>query len=109
VADTMRPGDLIVAVCDNAHEELAAGGARPAADGTPGRGWLHWAVPDPVRADTDEAFEAAYTDLTHRVDRLAGALASTNANTDDRANDSDDSDDSDAGGDPATADRRSTP
>jgi ArsR family transcriptional regulator, arsenate/arsenite/antimonite-responsive transcriptional repressor / arsenate reductase (thioredoxin) len=31
-------------------------------------------VPDPVRIDTDEAFETAYTDLTHRIDRLAAAL-----------------------------------
>jgi hypothetical protein len=28
-------------------------------------------VPDPVRADTDAAFEAAYTDLAGRIDRLA--------------------------------------
>jgi protein-tyrosine-phosphatase/DNA-binding transcriptional ArsR family regulator len=77
LADTLQPGDLVVAVCDNAHEELAAGPARAAPDGTPtGRGWLHWAVPDPVRVDTDDAFDTAYTDLTHRVVRLAGALDS---------------------------------
>jgi len=76
LADTVQPGDLLVAVCDNAHEELAAGPSRPAVDGAPtGRGWLHWAVPDPVRVDTDDAFDTACTDLTHRVDRLAGALA----------------------------------
>jgi hypothetical protein len=28
-------------------------------------------VPDPVRAGTDEAFEAAYTDLAGRIDRIA--------------------------------------
>jgi protein-tyrosine-phosphatase/DNA-binding transcriptional ArsR family regulator len=77
VADTVQPGDLIVAVCDSAHEELAAASAPPARDGThTSRGWLHWAVPDPVRVDTDEAFDIAYSDLTHRVDRLAGALGS---------------------------------
>jgi protein-tyrosine-phosphatase/DNA-binding transcriptional ArsR family regulator len=76
VADTVQPDDLIVAVCDNAHEELAAGPALPALEGaTIGRGWLHWAVPDPVRVDTDHAFETAYIDLAHRVDRLAGAMA----------------------------------
>jgi protein-tyrosine-phosphatase/DNA-binding transcriptional ArsR family regulator len=76
LADTVQPGDLIVAVCDNAHEELADGPARPALDGArTGRGWLHWAVPDPVRIDTDNAFDTACTDLTHRVDRLAVALA----------------------------------
>jgi len=76
VADTLRPGDLIVAVCDNAHEELVA--AAPAVDGAAlgetGRSWLHWAVPDPVRVGTDEAFETAYTDLAHRIDRLAATL-----------------------------------
>jgi ArsR family transcriptional regulator, arsenate/arsenite/antimonite-responsive transcriptional repressor / arsenate reductase (thioredoxin) len=77
VAETLRPDDLIVTVCDNAHEELVArspgvvqaGTARP-----PVRAGLHWAVPDPVRLDTDEAFEVAYTDLSHRIDRLATTL-----------------------------------
>ena len=32
---------------------------------------LHWSIPDPVRVDTDEAFEAAYADITRRVERLA--------------------------------------
>ena len=54
-------GDLVIAVCDNAHEELT-GPVRPR---------LHWSVPDPVRVDTDAAFEAAFTDLAARVDRLA--------------------------------------
>jgi ArsR family transcriptional regulator, arsenate/arsenite/antimonite-responsive transcriptional repressor / arsenate reductase (thioredoxin) len=75
VDDTVRPGDLIVAVCDNAHEELTAAPPADAVDATTrGRGWLHWAVPDPVRVDTDAAFDTAYTDLAHRVDRLAEAL-----------------------------------
>lgn len=76
VADTLRPSDLVIAVCDQAHEELAAGhDAVPAGQGSVARGWLHWAVPDPVRLDSDEAFDTAYTDLTHRVDRLAACLA----------------------------------
>ncbi|MCY9555872.1 hypothetical protein M5W98_30200 [Paenibacillus apiarius] len=58
---TFRDDDLVIAVCDNAHEELT-GPVRPR---------LHWSVPDPVRIDTDEAFEAAYADLADRVDRLA--------------------------------------
>ncbi len=89
VTDTVRAGDLIVAVCDHAHEELVAdppgppGADGPGTDGpgagtiaapASGRTWLHWAVPDPVRVGTDEAFEAVYADLTHRIDRLAGAL-----------------------------------
>jgi protein-tyrosine-phosphatase len=64
VADVIRRDDLVIAVCDNAHEDLAA---QPR---------LHWSVPDPVLADTDAAFEAAYTDIAARVDRLAPALTS---------------------------------
>ncbi|MEU4644842.1 helix-turn-helix domain-containing protein [Micromonospora sp. NPDC023814] len=64
VADVVRGDDLVIAVCDNAHEELT-GPVRPR---------LHWSVPDPVRVDTDEAFEAAYADLADRVDRLAPAV-----------------------------------
>ncbi|MGB2569950.1 helix-turn-helix domain-containing protein [Micromonospora citrea] len=64
VGDVIRGNDLVIAVCDNAHEELTA----------PMRPRLHWSVPDPVRADTDEAFEAAYADLADRVDRLAPAV-----------------------------------
>jgi protein-tyrosine-phosphatase len=59
------PGDLLIAVCDNAHEDLTG----------PTRARLHWSVPDPVRVNTDAAFEAAYTDLAERVDRLAPALS----------------------------------
>lgn len=61
VNDVVRADDLVIAVCDNAHEELT-GPVRPR---------LHWSVPDPVRIDTDEAFETAYADLADRVDRLA--------------------------------------
>jgi protein-tyrosine-phosphatase len=63
VADVLQTGDLVVAVCDNAHEQL------------PTRPDLHWSVPDPVTAGTDEAFETAYTDIAARIDRLAPALA----------------------------------
>jgi hypothetical protein len=37
---------------------------------------LHWSVADPVPADTDEAYEAAYADIAARVGRLASALTS---------------------------------
>jgi protein-tyrosine-phosphatase/DNA-binding HxlR family transcriptional regulator len=65
VADVVHDGDLVIAVCDNAHEDLTGGT----------RSRLHWSVPDPIRADTDAAFEAAYTDLAGRIDRLAPAVA----------------------------------
>jgi protein-tyrosine-phosphatase/DNA-binding MarR family transcriptional regulator len=60
VADVLRPDDLVVAVCDNAYEELGAP--------------VHWSVPDPVRVDTAAAFQRAFTDIERRVDRLAAAL-----------------------------------
>lgn len=64
VSDVVRPDDLVVAVCDNAHEHLPVEGGRR----------LHWSVPDPARVDTDEAFESAYAQIEARVDRLAPAL-----------------------------------
>ncbi len=69
LADT----DLIVAVCDNAHEEL---------DPTLPR--LHWSVPDPARANTDEAFEAAYADLDRRVHHLTTLPGTPHPPTSDR-------------------------
>ena len=58
--------DLIVAVCDNAHEELSHALPR-----------LHWSIPDPVPLDTDAAFERAYNDINHRVRHLADLYAPT--------------------------------
>lgn len=67
VADVVREGDLVIAVCDSAHEDLAGPDA-------PVRPRLHWSVPDPARVDTDAAFEAAYTDLADRITRVAPAV-----------------------------------
>lgn len=64
VHDVVGDGDLVIAVCDNAYEELADQ-LRPE---------LHWSIPDPVRVGTDAAFEAAFSDLSRRIDRLAPAL-----------------------------------
>jgi ArsR family transcriptional regulator, arsenate/arsenite/antimonite-responsive transcriptional repressor / arsenate reductase (thioredoxin) len=58
---TLRPGDLVIAVCDNAHEHL----------GGQAQDRLHWAVPDPAPIGTPAAFDAALTDLSERIDRLA--------------------------------------
>jgi protein-tyrosine-phosphatase/DNA-binding HxlR family transcriptional regulator len=66
VAEVVRHDDLVVAVCDNAYEQLA--GDRPR------RRRLHWSVPDPAQVDTNAAFEAAYANLASRIDRLAPAL-----------------------------------
>lgn len=57
--EVREPGDYIVTVCDNAHEELGAADA------------LHWSIPDPVRSGTSAAFEAAFDELARRVDDLA--------------------------------------
>ncbi|MFI6784660.1 helix-turn-helix domain-containing protein [Micromonospora sp. NPDC050276] len=67
VTDIVRDDDLLIAVCDNAHEELT-GPVRPR---------LHWSVPDPVRVDSDAAFEAAFADLASRIDRVAPIVTST--------------------------------
>ncbi len=68
IDDVVGPGDLIIAVCDNAHECLPAGAER-----------LHWSVSDPAPADTDEAFESAFADIADRIDRLAPAFVSRSA------------------------------
>jgi len=59
--DVVRRDDLLIAVCDNAYERLAPE-HRPR---------LHWSIPDPASANTDAAFEATYTELANRIDRLA--------------------------------------
>jgi protein-tyrosine-phosphatase/DNA-binding MarR family transcriptional regulator len=59
-------GDLVVSVCDSAHEELEGEGLADS--------HIHWSVPDPVRVDTDEAFESALVEINGRVQRLATAI-----------------------------------
>jgi protein-tyrosine-phosphatase/DNA-binding transcriptional ArsR family regulator len=53
--------DVVITVCDRAHEALRAAG-------DPGD--LHWSVPDPVAAPGPNAFEVAADLLTHRIQRL---------------------------------------
>ncbi|BAS10327.1 protein-Tyrosine phosphatase [Arthrobacter sp. Hiyo4] len=57
-----RDQDFVVTVCDNAHEEL------------PGLRGIHWSVPDPLRLNTREAFEGAFTEIFDRVNGLAPRL-----------------------------------
>jgi ArsR family transcriptional regulator, arsenate/arsenite/antimonite-responsive transcriptional repressor / arsenate reductase (thioredoxin) len=52
--------DLVVTVCDRAHEEL-----------DPPLAWLHWSVPDPVEAGTRHAFDATLAELDERITTLA--------------------------------------
>jgi ArsR family transcriptional regulator, arsenate/arsenite/antimonite-responsive transcriptional repressor / arsenate reductase (thioredoxin) len=62
--DVLHDDDLIVAVCDNAHEELGPTLPR-----------LHWSIPDPVPINTNAAFERAYTDINGRIHHLADLYA----------------------------------
>jgi protein-tyrosine-phosphatase len=59
---TQREGDLIVTVCDRAHEELN------------GADWAHWSIPDPVLEGRRTAYERAFAELASRVTALATRL-----------------------------------
>jgi len=55
------PGDLVITVCDVAHEELTGQD-------------LHWSIPDPVRVGTAAAFDSALDDIAQRIQDLAPRL-----------------------------------
>ncbi len=59
LSHTRRAGDLVITVCDRAHEELH------------GEDWAHWSVPDPVTAGGARAFDRALDLLAGRVAALA--------------------------------------
>jgi ArsR family transcriptional regulator, arsenate/arsenite/antimonite-responsive transcriptional repressor / arsenate reductase (thioredoxin) len=61
--DVVKPSDVIIAVCDNAHEELPADSRR-----------LHWSIPDPVRTGRAVDFDRALDELTVRIDHVAPTL-----------------------------------
>jgi protein-tyrosine-phosphatase len=63
ISDIRQHGDLVVTVCDLAHEELAEATA------------VHWSIPDPVPAGDPGSFDAALAQLADRVARLAPRLA----------------------------------
>ncbi|GAB2455457.1 helix-turn-helix domain-containing protein [Xylanimonas ulmi] len=63
--DVVEADDVIVTVCDSAHEELGA------------NGHVHWSVPDPVATGTPAAFDTAYDDLAARVSALATRVTAT--------------------------------
>jgi len=65
VDEVLDDGDLIVTVCDLAHEELG------------GSAQLHWSVPDPVPDGTDAAFESAYAELASRVAAMTSLIHTT--------------------------------
>ncbi len=58
LSETLDAGDLVITVCDRAHEELGD------------LAWTHWSVPDPVPVGTPAAFDAAHDALQDRVTGL---------------------------------------
>ena len=61
IGEVRHDGDLVVTVCDLAHEELAEATA------------VHWSVPDPVPAGDPGSFDAALAQLAGYV--VAGLAA----------------------------------
>jgi protein-tyrosine-phosphatase len=67
IQDMLGGGDqLVVAVCDNAHEELSPDLPR-----------IHWSIPDPVRRGGQTSFEDAYVQINDRVRHLSAIQADT--------------------------------
>jgi ArsR family transcriptional regulator, arsenate/arsenite/antimonite-responsive transcriptional repressor / arsenate reductase (thioredoxin) len=59
LTEILSDTDLVITVCDNAHEELESIKS------------LHWSVPDPVPAGSEKAFDAAVEEISRRVCALA--------------------------------------
>lgn len=66
IDDVLHPDDVVITVCDAAHEELGT---------APGR--LHWSIPDPARTGDDAAFDHTVDELVDRIGRVAPAIRST--------------------------------
>lgn len=62
--DIDRRTRLVVTVCDQAHEELAAEDR-----------WIHWSVPDPVPIGRAAAFDAVVIELRDRIGALLDPAA----------------------------------
>ena len=58
--DADEHADLVVTVCDQAHEEL-----------DPEPGWWHWSLPDPVQDGRAAAFDAVIHELDDRIRAVA--------------------------------------
>jgi ArsR family transcriptional regulator, arsenate/arsenite/antimonite-responsive transcriptional repressor / arsenate reductase (thioredoxin) len=56
IADVASQPDIVVTVCDQAHEELSGEAS-----------WWHWSLPDPVEAGTRAAFDATVVELRERI------------------------------------------
>ena len=64
IDDVVRPGDLVVSVCDSVNEELEPMTNRR----------IHWSIPDPAAVGTDGAFDDAVDELRDRVTHLASRV-----------------------------------
>lgn len=61
--DVLAPDDLVIAVCDNAHEELPTSLTR-----------MHWSIPDPARTSQSDAFDRTVDELSQRIGQFAPHL-----------------------------------
>ncbi len=57
-----RPGDFLISVCDQAHEQMR------------GRDDVHWSIRDPARIGSAEAFDATVSALRSRIAAVAAQL-----------------------------------
>lgn len=69
--DVLRGGDVVITVCDRAHEELPADLRHN-----------HWSIPDPAgqaagEGTVDRAFDRAFDDLADRIARFVPAVLPT--------------------------------
>lgn len=62
IDEAREPGDLVITVCDAAHEQLI------------GRDDLHWSIPDPAPLGTPDAFDGAFDMISHRIGALSARL-----------------------------------
>lgn len=57
-----RPGDFLISVCDQAHEQMK------------GRDDVHWSIRDPANSGSVEAFDRTVSELRARIARVAAQL-----------------------------------
>lgn len=70
VDDVLSTQDVVITVCDAAHEELTGTHNVPPTTSPS----LHWSIPDPARTGEDSAFDRVVIDLTDRIARVAPAV-----------------------------------
>ena len=69
IDEVPEPPDLLITVCDRAHEELALR--------SPSTVVLHWSIPDPAEQGEPAAFDAAVERLSTRVRALSPLVSAT--------------------------------